>query len=222
MTFGRSVTPTELSREEIDEIVDNYCTAARICGKAGFDGIEPHGAHEYLLNQFFSPVQNQRQDEYGGELENRMRLALRIVEAVRPICDDEEMLLLYRHTPVGKGYGIEESLVLAKGLVEGGVDILDISPASDEKPADRAAPFKKLGVPVIGVNELDEVDRVLEAINQDRVDLVAVGRGLIADPEWPLKVREGRFDDIVGCIRCDDGCFGNLRKGKPVECTQWT
>ena len=222
VTFGRSVTPTELSREEIDEIVDNYCTAARICGKAGFDGIEPHGAHEYLLNQFFSPVQNQRQDEYGGALENRMRLALRIVEAVRPICDDEEMLLLYRHTPVGKGYGIEESLVLAKGLVEGGVDILDISPASDEKPADRAAPFKKLGVPVIGVNALDEVDRALEAIDQDRVDLVAVGRGLIADPEWPLKVREGRFDDIVGCIRCDDGCFGNLRKGKPVECTQWT
>ena len=151
-----------------------------------------------------------------------MRLALRIVETVRPICDDEEMLLLYRHTPVGQGYGIEESLVLAEGLVEGGVDILDISPASDEKPADRAAPFKKLGVPVIGVNELDELDRALEAIDQDRLDLVAVGRGLIADPEWPLKVREGRFDDIVGCIRCDEGCFGNLKEGIPVECTQWT
>ena len=106
-------------------------------------------------------------------------------------------------------------------MVKAGVDILDISPASAERPGDRAAPFKKLGVPVIAVNELDEIERALEVLNEGRADLVAVGRGLIADPDWPTKVREGRFDDIVACIRCDEGCFGNLREGIPIECTQW-
>ena len=147
-------------------------------------------------------------------------MALRIVETVRPVCGDE-MILLYRHTPVGMGYGVEESLILAKELVRAGVDILDISPASFERPGDRAAPFKKLGVPVIAVNELDEVDRALEVLNEARADLVAIGRGLIADPEWAIKVREGRLDEIVKCLRCDEGCFANLRAGVPVACVQW-
>lgn len=219
--FGVEVSPAGLGREVIERMVDRYRTAARICGEAGFDGIEPHGAHGYVLNQFFSPVQNRRRDEFGGCLENRMRLGLRIVEAVRPVCEAAGMLLLYRHTPVGQGYEIDESLVLAGKLVEAGADILDISPASAEKPGDRAAPFKGLGVPVIAVNELDRIDRALETLAEERADLVAVGRGLIADPEWPLKVRDGRFEEIVECIRCDEGCFGNLRAGIPVECTQW-
>jgi len=217
--FGQSVAPAELDGEQIETMVTRYGTATRICAEAGFDGVEPHGAHGYALNQFFSPMQNRRTDEYGGTLENRMRLGLRIVEAVRPICSDG-MLLLYRHTPVGQGYGIEESMILAEALVKAGVDILDISPASDAAPGDRAAPFKKLGVPVIAVNELNEVDRALEVLNEGRADLVAVGRGLIADPEWTVKVREGRFDEIVECRRCEEGCFGNLRKGVPIECVE--
>ncbi len=149
-----------------------------------------------------------------------MRLALRIVEAVRPICADT-MLLLYRHTPVGEGYGIDESLVLTEALVNAGVDILDISPASVEQAGDRAAPFTRFGVPVVAVNELDESSRALEALNEHRADLVAIGRGLIADPDWPIKMLEGQEDAIVRCIRCDVKCFGNLRKGIPIECTQW-
>jgi 2,4-dienoyl-CoA reductase-like NADH-dependent reductase (Old Yellow Enzyme family) len=96
-----------------------------------------------------------------------------------------------------------------------------MSPSSIDAPGDRAAPFKRFGVPVIAVNELDQVERALEVLNQGRADLVAVGRGLIADPDWPIKVREGRFDEIVKCIRCDIKCFGNLREGIPIECTQW-
>jgi 2,4-dienoyl-CoA reductase-like NADH-dependent reductase (Old Yellow Enzyme family) len=96
--------PADLSREEIDLMVERYVVAARICGEAGFDGIEPHGAHGYALNQFFSPVKNARTDEYGGSLENRMRMGLRIVSAVRPVCDADDLLVLYRHTPVGPGY----------------------------------------------------------------------------------------------------------------------
>jgi len=218
-TFGKS-TPAVLDRSEIEKNLDYYRAAAEICAHAGFDGVEPHGAHGYLLNQFFSPVQNKRTDEFGGDVEDRMRLALKIVEAVAPVCGSD-LLLLYRHTPVGAGYGVAESLTLARELVDAGVDILDISPASDGSPGDRAAPFRQLGVPVIAVGELDEVERALQVLNEGRADLVAVGRGLIADPDWPTKVREGRFDDLVQCVRCEEKCFGNLRQGIPVECTQW-
>ena len=219
-TRGQGFAPADISTDDIDTLVNRYRRAAEQCAEAGFDGVEPHGAHGYLLNQFFSPIQNTRSDAHGGSLENRMRLALRIVEAVCPICADT-MLLLYRHTPVGKGYGIDESLVLTEALVNAGVDILDISPASVEQAGDRAAPFTRFGVPVVAVNELDESSRALEVLNKHRADLVAIGRGLIADPDWPIKMLKGQEDAIVRCIRCDVKCFGNLRKGIPIECTQW-
>ena len=214
-------TPDDVTEDQIAGIVDEYRQATEICAAAGFDGVEPHGAHNYLINQFFSPVQNTRTDRYGGTMEARERIALEIVTAILPTVRDAGMLLLYRHTPVGKGYGIEESVRFLRNLVNAGVDILDISPASDQAPGDRAAPFTGLGVPVIAVNELDEVDRALEVLNQGRADLIAVGRGLITDPNWPERVRTGRFDDIRRCERCDEGCFGNLKLGIPVECVEW-
>jgi len=220
VTRGIPVAPADLSQSQLDAMVAQYQRATEICLAAGFDGVEPHGAHGFALNQFFSPLQNTRRDEYGGSLDNRMRLARRIVQALRPLCG-ETMLLLYRHTPEGPGYGIRESLLLAQALVADGVDVLDLSPSSIGAPGDRAAPFKSLGVPVITVNELDRVERALEALNAGRADLIAVGRGLIADPDWPIKVRDGRFDQIVQCIRCDEKCFGNLERGIPIECSQW-
>jgi 2,4-dienoyl-CoA reductase-like NADH-dependent reductase (Old Yellow Enzyme family) len=149
-----------------------------------------------------------------------MRLALEIVGAVRPTVERAGLLLLYRHSPVGPGYGIPESLVLAENLVKAGVDVLDISPASDAAPADRAAPFMKLGVPVIAVNEMDRLPRALEALSRGRATLIAVGRALIADPDWPVKVREGRLDDILVCTYCDE-CFGYLDRGEGVHCAVW-
>ncbi len=220
-TFGQTVAPADLSQDDIDAILNGYRVAAATCAEAGFDGVEPHGAHGYLLNQFFSPPQNERRDEYGGDLEGRMRMALDVTAITREGAGDG-LILLYRHTPVADGfYGMEESLVLARELVALGVDILDISPGSADAPGDRAAPFKPLGVPVVAVNRLDRVERALEVLHEGRADLVAVARGLIADPDWPNKVREGRLDDIVECTYCDEKCFGNLREGIPIECTQW-
>ncbi len=213
-------TPNTVDRVQIEEIVGQFHVAAQICMEAGFDGVEPHGAHNYLINQFFSPLQNGRTDAFGGNMKNRMRFALRIVETVRDACGPEA-LLLYRHTPVGQGYGIDESLILASRLAKAGVDILDVSPSSFKRPGDRAMPFRGLGIPVVAVGEMDVVERALEVVNERRADLVAVGRGLIADPQWPNKVREGRFDEIVVCQKCDEGCFGNLREGIPIKCVEW-
>ncbi|MFC1718863.1 hypothetical protein ACFL6S_34745 [Candidatus Poribacteria bacterium] len=218
--LGQTVSPTQMTGQEIQQLIANYQAAAQVCADAGFDGIEPHGAHGYLLNKFFSPSQNQRTGDYGGDLAGRMCLALSIMETILPIARQADMLVLYRHTPVGPGYGIEESLTLAEELVKAGLDVLDISPASDSAPGDRAAPFMKFGLPVIAVNELDDLERSLEALREKRSDLVAVGRGLIADANWANKVREGRLDEIVTCIRCNE-CFDDLRQGKAVGCSQW-
>ena len=213
--------PAALSLAEIDALVAAYVHATEVCLAAGFDGVEPHGAHGFMLNRFFSPLQNTRCDAYGGDsLAGRMRLAERIVTALRPVCGDEQ-LLLYRHTPQGPGYGVDDSLVLAKRLVAAGVDILDLSPSSIDAPGDLAAPFMGLGAPVITVNDLDNVSSAVAVLTQGRADLVAVGRGLIADPCWPIKVRDGREAEIVTCIKCDH-CFVDLREGIPVGCTQWS
>lgn len=218
--FGTKIFPADLSEAQIATMIAGYRTAATICREAGFDGIEPHGAHNYLLNLFFSPGKNKRTDVYGGaSLENRMRLGLAIVRAVKPLCGP--MLLLYRHTPVGAGYTIEESVQFSRELVAAGVDILDISPASDKAAGDRAAPFKTLSVPVIAVNNLAQAERAVEVIREGRADLCAIGRGLIADPDWPLKVREGRLKDVILCTDCNKVCWGTLRQGLPVACALW-
>jgi 2,4-dienoyl-CoA reductase-like NADH-dependent reductase (Old Yellow Enzyme family) len=218
--FGIAYTAENL-RPLVDTIhAGGYRIAAEICAQAEFDGVEPHGAHGFLLNRFFSPAQNQRTDLYGGDLAGRARLGLRIVETIRPMISEAGMLLLYRHTPVGPGYDITDSLFLAQALVDAGVDILDISPASHAVPGDRAAPFMQLGVPVIAVNELDRVERAVEVLRENRATLAAVGRGLIADPDWPQKVRDGRLDEIVTCMRCDD-CHTDLDNRVTVRCSEW-
>jgi len=218
---GVAITPAELSLAGIGQIVQGYRRAAQICAEAGFDGIEPHGAHGFLLNQFFSPEKNLRRDAYGGDrFAGRARLALEIVGHIYPIARSAGMWVLYRHTPVGPGYDLQESVALAESLLAAGVDILDISPASKDAPADRAAPFMRLGAPVIGVNQLDQVDRAVEALREGRCSLVAVGRGLIADPEWPIKVREGRGSEIKTCSACDQ-CHAMLNRGEVVRCAQW-
>lgn len=213
------VTPDDLSLTDIDVLVQRYRMAAGLCAAAGFDAIEPHGAHGYLLNQFFSPEMNRRTDGYGGSTDNRMRLALEIVGAVRPACG-ASMLVMYRHSPVGAGYGVDESVTFARRLVSAGVDVLDLSPSSERYPGDRSWPFREVGAALITVNGLDRPERALEALTQGRAHLVAVGRGIIADPDWPNKVRQGRLDALVVCDRCD-ACHEDLRAGRPVSCRKW-
>jgi 2,4-dienoyl-CoA reductase-like NADH-dependent reductase (Old Yellow Enzyme family) len=213
--------PNSLTKQDIKLSIYRFRNAARMCKEAGFDGVEPHGAHGFLLNKFFSPKANRRNDEYGGNLKNRMRLALEIVSAIREEVGDD-MLLLYRHTPVEKdGYTIEESIEFCSNLVESGVDVLDISPASEARPADLAEPFKRsINVPVIAVGMMGIHERAIEALREGRADLIAIGRALIADPDWPIKTMQGNIEGIIKCRYCNEGCFGNLRSGKPVECVQ--
>jgi len=216
--------PTDVNgpaAEQIETLIDDFARAAGVCRDAGFDAVEPHGAHGFLLNQFFMPDRNARDDEYGGSLDNRCRLAVRIVERIRRLVGDSLVVAL-RHTPVGEAYSLDDSLVLVERLIAAGLDLLDVSPAKGEQVADLAAVFKRrFDVPVIAVGGMDDPDAAAEALRDERCDLVAVGRQLIADAHWPNKVRQGRLDEIVRCTKCDQACFGNIADGKPAECVLW-
>ena len=222
--FEDPLDPHDLTRKQFTGLMDHFARAAKVCRRAGFDGVEPHGAHGYYLMRCFSTHHNQRTDEYGGAVDNRMRTAVEVCRKIRDAVGDDT-LLLYRHTPVEEveaGYGLADSIRLAVALVAEGVDILDISPSHGERDGEYSEAVRLAAHgPVIARGGLDEPDRALSMLANSRADLIAVGRGLIADAEWPNKVREGRLDEIVKCIRCDEKCFGNLKKRIPIACTQW-
>jgi len=221
---GERTEVSKVSLEQIQKIKNRFANAAQVAQKAGFDGVEPHGAHGYFLNQFFSPRTNKRIDEFGGSLEARMRMGLQVVKSVRDVIG-EEMLIFYRHTPEqgGDGYTLEDTLKFVVELETTTVDVIDISPStrSGGEHAGLAAAVKsKVNVPVIAVGGMNDPDAAEKALNDGKCDLVAIGRGLIADPFWVEKVRKKKDAEITECVECNEKCFGNLSKGIPISCTQ--
>jgi NADPH2 dehydrogenase len=200
-------SPREKSRmletSEIYAIVDDFALAAERAAKAGFDGVEIHGAHGYLLNQFFSPLFNRREDEFGGSLERRIHFPLLIVEKVRRILGNR--LLLYRlgsDDLAPSGTHIEDSIVFARRLESLGVDILDISGGMcGSEPRQlrqikgyfvpQASEIKKaVKVPIIGVGGITEAEFADRLVTEGKVDLVAVGRAFWTDAQWAEKAIE--------------------------------
>ena len=228
---GEIVAPsaTEVSREvtekEIEKIIEKFASSSFLAQEAGFDGVEIHGAHTYFLNQFFSPILNRRGDRFGGSLEKRMNFGLGCLRAIRKRVK-EEFLLFYRHTPVDwndRGYTIKDSHLFCSRLEEEGLDVIDISPSSDNNHAyiEYAAETKKaVRIPLIAVGGMEDPEKGERALSSSKCDLVAIGRGLIADPYWPIKVKEGREKEIIRCIKCNQKCYGNLRKDIAISCSQ--
>jgi NADPH2 dehydrogenase len=193
----------ELRVEEIDALAEAFAKAAERAMKAGFDGVEVHGAHGFLLNQFFSPLANRRRDKYGGSLKKRIRFPLEVVERVKERVGGR--LLLYRLGSDDldpKGTKIEDSKKFAVKLQEAGVDIIDVSGGlCGSRPTElenskgyfisQARQIKEVvNVPVIGVGGLREPEYANSLIREGRVDLVAVGRALLEDPDWAIKATE--------------------------------
>jgi len=199
----------ELRGEEIEALVEAFAMAAERAMRAGFDGVEVHGAHGFLLNQFFSPLVNSRRDRYGGSLENRMRFPLDVVERVKEKVGGR--LLLYRLGSDDldpRGVKVEDSKKFAIKLQEAGVDIIDVSGGlCGSRPPqlqDRQGYFipqaqqikKVVDIPVIGVGGITEPEYANEVIREEKVDLVAVGRALLKDPDWATKAIKtlGQFE----------------------------
>ncbi|MCJ7456042.1 NADH:flavin oxidoreductase [Candidatus Bathyarchaeota archaeon] len=191
--------PRELEKHEIQSLVRLFGEAARRACKAGFDGVEVHGAHGFLLNQFTSPLSNRRTDEFGGSFENRFRFPLEVIEEVRKAVGSDYPLLYRLGAYDGQERGVttSECQAFARELVWAGVNMLDVSGGligSRPEGSTSQGYFLPLAekikqaveVPVIGVGGIKDPQVADEAIRQNRVDLVAVGRAILADPDWAL------------------------------------
>ena len=232
----RRVVPEELTREGIRALVHAFAEAAARAKSAGFDAVELHGAHGYLIAQFLSPLDNHRGDEYGGHLRNRARFALEVVEACRTRVGDFPLVFRFSADEYAPGgFVVEEARELACWLVEAGVDVLHVSagcyrslPSGAVMIPPMAYPggvFLHLAraikavvrVPIIAVGRLHDPELAAMAVREGHADMVALGRQLIADPEWPRKVREGRTDEIRPCIACNT-CVDSMREGEHITC----
>ena len=223
-----------LTIDGIQEIVFKFGEAARRAREAGFDLIEVHGAHGYLVNQFLSPFSNIREDRYGGDTAGRARFAVEIVAELRRRVGQAYPLSfkISAQEFVPGGLTVEESIELLKLIVAAGVDIVQVSAGNDATAewicqpmfmdkaclADSAAKIKQaLDMPIMAVGRINDPVIAEEIIRGGKADLVCMARGLLADPEMPNKAKEGRLDDIRMCIACNTCMESIFRKGR-VEC----
>jgi len=234
------VIPGEMSISQIDHLVDAYGKAARRVKDAGFDGVEVHGGMGYLLAQFLSPRTNQRTDNYGGSLGNRMRFPLRVVERVMATVGDK--------FPVGyrfmadeeqpEGLHPEESTVYAKELARCGIAYLSVIAGTHDAYSfpefirktreegfmagwaeiiKRAVP----DTPVITAGRIHSPDLAERILSEGKADLIALARVLFADPLWPKKAAGIVAGEIVHCEPRCSLCSKRAQSGKPLYCSQW-
>ncbi len=223
-----------LSKNGIQTLVSKFGDAAERAVEAGFELIEIHGAHGYLVNQFLSRFSNIRNDEYGGDIAGRTRFAREIIEEIRKRIgvDFPLSFKISAQEFCPDGLTVEESIPILKLLVEAGIDLVQVSAGNDATPewicqpmfmkqaclADSAEQIRKaLDIPVMAVGRINDPLIAEEIIEKGQADLVCIGRGLLADPEMPKKAKEGRLDEIRTCIACNTCMESIFRRGR-VEC----
>lgn len=230
------ITPKEMTIEEIEKTIVDFGEAARRAKQAGFDLIEIHGAHGYLITGFLSPETNRRTDKYGRTLENRMRFGLEVVREIRKKVGNNFPLGFRMNGSdyIEGGITLEEAKETAKSLESEGIDVLHISAGTYKTrhlrmtsmylpPANNvwlAEEIKKVvKIPVIASGSINDPIVAEEIIKTGKADLISLARQLLADPYWPKKVKQGRIEDILRCIRCNDGCLVRLLQGIAIRCT---
>ncbi|KAB3532164.1 oxidoreductase [Alkaliphilus serpentinus] len=215
----------EMSLAQIKKVKEDFVSAAIRAKKAGLDGVEIHGAHGYLLSQFTSKVINKRNDIYGGSLDNRLRLPIEIVKEVRAAAGDD-FIICYRfgvNDPT-----LEEDRYFAKELEKLGVDILNVSSGigAENITVPEDYPFspitymgteiyKEVDIPVICVYGIKEPKQAEYLLENEMIDMVAVGKGLLADPNWTNKAING--EDVNVCFHCSPWC----KYGKDGKTCPW-
>ncbi|MFH0845462.1 MAG: FAD-dependent oxidoreductase [Pseudomonadota bacterium] len=230
----------ELTQGQLEIIAGYFADTAKRAKTAGFDFIELHGAHGYLLNEFLSPYTNHRTDQYGGTLEGRSRFPLQVVRRVKEAIGDD-VVLSYRISAVEfveEGLDIDESILFSKILQDEGVDIIHVSAGLNETlsrmnrvippmsfPRGRLAEYaekikREVTIPVMAVQRINTPELAEEIIREKKADLVATGRALISDPYWPLKAQKGKPDEIRMCIACNQGCMEKIVMENRLTCLQ--
>ncbi|MDR2155249.1 MAG: NAD(P)/FAD-dependent oxidoreductase [Burkholderiaceae bacterium] len=215
--------PDELTWDEIQQIVEAFGDAARRAKLAGFDFVEIHGAHGYLITNFLSPRTNRRTDWYGGSLENRMRFLMQVVANVRAkIGADFPLGVRLSGTEYEPdGTTIEETVVVAQALEKAGIDVIHVSGGNHHTMHHQVSPLymsvahnawaaeaikRVVNIPVIASGSLNSPALAEQVLAEGKGDFVGLGRVMFADPYFPIKAVAGLPDEIVPCIRCNDGC----------------
>jgi len=234
--------PHELEAEQIAELVRAFGEAARRCREAGLDGIELSMAHNHLIDQFWSPLFNQRLDEYGGSLENRMRFGFEVLRETRRFVGRDFVVgaRISGDEFTRGGLTAADMAEIARRLAASGlVDFLSIIGGGAHTYELQAAAVPNMSyatgvfVPLAAAIKqaapglaIFHASRIVDPVHADRVvaageiDVVGMTRALIADPELPRKAREGRLDDIRTCVGANEGCIDRIYQGKPVTCVQ--
>lgn len=226
--------PHEMSRAEIKEIVEAYAEASARAVKAGYDGLEVHCAHGYLIQQFLSPLTNQRDDEYGGSPEKRLRFAREVIRAVKAVAGDRVVgIRIDGDEFADGGLTMEDVQQVILALNAEGLDYIGLSAghALNYPPifpnmdfplgcfVYLASNIKRLvDTPVYTSHRINDPALAENILVQGHADMVAMTRATIADPELPLKAKAGRIDDIRPCVACLQRCFQRLRLRAPISC----
>jgi 2,4-dienoyl-CoA reductase-like NADH-dependent reductase (Old Yellow Enzyme family)/thioredoxin reductase len=232
-----SVSPPEkLLTEEIKILVESYADATLRAKQIGFDMVEILGCHGYLISEFLSPQTNKRNDFYGGNLENRMRFLLEVVEKQRQkVGPDYPLCVRLSCTDyLEGGITVEDTITVAKALEDAGIDVLHVSGGVHNTMHQEVAPMymplanhiwatekikKALKIPVVASGSITTPELAEKILQEGKADFISLCRPLMADPDFPEKAREGRPEDIAPCIRCGDGCITRGFKAGRLDCT---
>ncbi len=222
---------------EILELVDLFSEAAWRVKQAGFDAVELHAAHGYLLSEFMSPFLNRRTDRFGGSFENRMRFPLAVIDSIQKKCGKGfPVLVRYSFDEWCEGgRGLEEGIEIAKVLERAGCAAVDLSMGMQESPGAGFDPMqypqgwatyaaeavkKAIRIPVITSHSLRDPDYCEQILAEGRTDLVGLARQILADPYWPVKAQHGKVKSIRRCISCLGGCWQeSLMAKKEIACS---
>ncbi|MCW5951199.1 MAG: FAD-dependent oxidoreductase [Propionibacteriaceae bacterium] len=227
--------PRALTIEEIHAIIGQFGDTALRAKQAGFDGVEIHGAHGYLIAEFLSAYSNKRTDAYGGTLHNRLRFALEIIADIRAKCghDYPVSFRISADEYVIGGRDIAETIVVCRELEAAGIDLLHISAGTYESAwaiipplgrpyawlADFGAQVKQaVGIPVQLVGRIKDPETAESLLQSGKADLISFARAALADPDLPRKYAEGRSEQIRQCIGCNQGCISILFTNQPIRC----
>ncbi|MFC1966944.1 FAD-dependent oxidoreductase [Chloroflexota bacterium] len=226
--------PRELTLEEVSELVEAFGSAARRARAAGYDAVEIHGAHGYLVHQFMSPHTNRRTDHFGGSPENRMRFPAEVIRSIKQTAG-KDFPVIFRltaeETMDWPGYTLEDGKFFAKCIESAGADALHVTMGTFEDsegisrnacpmsyPQGWRLPYieaikKEANIPIIGVGGFREPEFVESVLQQGKADFIAIGRQLLADPYWPRKAAQGKVEHIRKCPSCNY-CLGSRGHGK--------
>lgn len=226
--------PRELSTDEVDDLVARFVTAGVRAKTAGMDGVELHGAHGYLINEFLSPHTNRRTDRYGGSFENRMRFAVEIINGIKQKCGNDYPVCVRFSADefTGKGIDLEEGKRIAGALESAGADALNVSCGTYESMPVVIEPImykegwrtylakairEVVSIPVIGVGAIKRPTTAEKILRDEDADFIAIGRGLLSDPEWVNKAADEQEESIIPCIGCMH-CIDTIFSLNRIQC----